>query len=157
MIRRASEIVLHNGNVLTMAAAQPRAEAIVVADGRIVAVGSTADARALASPEAAHVDLGGRTVLPGFIDAHAHVSQVGHELLKVDLSSCRSIAEVLEAVAARARSTPLGEWIEGSAMWHESALAGGGESSRRVRGWLRNKKNSAVRAELCTEPRSAIE
>jgi predicted amidohydrolase YtcJ len=123
MIRRAPEIVLDNGNVLTMAAAQPRAEAIAVAEGRIAAVGSTSDVRALASPDAAHVDLHRRTVLPGFIDAHAHVSQVGHELSKVDLSPCRSIAEVLHAVAARAGSTPPGEWIEGSAMWHESALA----------------------------------
>src|SRR5712691_11179715 len=123
MIRRAPEIVLDNGNILTMAAAQPRAEAIAVADGRIVAVGSTSDVRALVSPDAVHVDLRGRTVLPGFIDAHAHVSQVGHELSKVDLSPCRSIADVLAAVATRARSTPPGEWIEGSAMWHESALA----------------------------------
>jgi len=123
MIHRAPEVVLQNGNVLTMAAAQPRAEALAVADGRILAVGSTSDVRALVSPDAVHVDLRGRTVLPGFIDAHAHVSQVGHELSKVDLSPCRSIAQVLEAVAARARSTPPGEWIEGSAMWHESALA----------------------------------
>src|SRR5260370_1258380 len=69
MIHRAAEIVLHNGNVLTMAAAQPRAEALAIADGRIRAVGSTSDVRALASPDAVHVDLRGRTVLPGFIDA----------------------------------------------------------------------------------------
>jgi predicted amidohydrolase YtcJ len=123
MIRRAPEIVLDNGNVLTMAMAQPRAQAIAVADGRIVAVGSSADVRALASPDAVFIDLRGRTVLPGFIDAHAHVSQVGHELLKVNLAPCRSIADVLDAVAARAGSTRPGEWIEGSAMWHETALA----------------------------------
>src|SRR6266700_6005750 len=106
-----------------MAVALPRAEAIAVADVRIVAVGSTSDVRVLANSEAVHVDLRGRTVLPGFIDAHAHVSQVGHELSKVDLSPCRTIADVLAAVAARAGSTPPGDWIEGSAMWHESALA----------------------------------
>ena len=52
-----AHLILKNGNVLTMAAAQPRADAIAVADGRIVAVGSNADIRALASPDAAHVDL----------------------------------------------------------------------------------------------------
>jgi predicted amidohydrolase YtcJ len=123
MIRHAPERVLYNANVLTMAPAQPRAEAIAIADGRILAVGDNSDVRALAGPGSELVDLAGRTVLPGFIDSHAHVSQVGAELLKVDLSRCRSIADVLAAVAERARTTPRGEWIEVSAMWHETALA----------------------------------
>ncbi|HEY3063223.1 MAG TPA: amidohydrolase [Chloroflexota bacterium] len=122
MIRIRPELVFDNANVLTMAAAQPRAKALAIGDGRIVAVGSSSEVRA-AAPRAQHVDLAGRTVLPGFIDAHAHVSQVGHELQKVNLAPCRSIADVLRAVGERARSTPKGEWVEGSAMWHETALA----------------------------------
>jgi len=123
MIHRAPERVFYNGNVLTMAAAQPRAEALAVADGRIAAVGSSNDLLAEAGADAERVDLNGRTVLPGFIDSHAHVSHVGHELQKVDLSRCRSIADVLEAFRQRAAPTPKGEWLEASGMWHETALA----------------------------------
>jgi predicted amidohydrolase YtcJ len=121
MIRRARDLVLYNGNLLTLSAAHPHAQALAVIDGRITAIGSSSDVRA-AAPGAELVDLGGRSVLPGFIDSHAHLSQVGHELLKVDLSRCRSIADVLAAVEVRASQTPRGEWIEGSAMWHETAL-----------------------------------
>jgi len=120
MIRSAPDLVLYNGNILTMAAGLPRAEAIAISDGRIVAIGSNADVR---TPGTREVELNGRTVLPGFIDSHAHVSQVGHELRKVNLAPCRSIADVLRVVAERAKTTPKGEWVEGSAMWHETALA----------------------------------
>jgi predicted amidohydrolase YtcJ len=123
MIRREPERVFYNADILTMAAAQPRAQAIAIADGRILSIGDNADVRAQSGPATEQTDLGGRTVLPGFIDSHAHVSQVGAELLKVDLSRCRSIADVLATVAERARITPPGEWIEGSAMWHETAFA----------------------------------
>jgi len=123
MIRRAPDTLFYNGNIVTMAAAQPRAAALAVADGQILAVGDNADVRALAGPTTEQIDLEGRTVLPGFIDSHAHVSHVGHELQKVDLSRSRSVADVLAAVAERAAITPSGEWIEASGMWHETALA----------------------------------
>src|SRR6185312_9509089 len=102
MIRNAPDLVFVNGNVLTLNAAQPRAEALAVVGGHITAVGSSDDVRAAAPPGAETIDLRGRTVLPGFIDSHAHVSHVGHELSKVDLSRCRSIADVLAAVGERA-------------------------------------------------------
>ena len=116
-------MVLRNGNVVTLDAARPTAQAIALAQGRIQAVGSDAEVGALAGPRTEQIDLGGRTVLPGFIDAHAHVWHVGHELAKVDLSRCASILDVLQAVKERARTTPRGAWIEVSGMWHESALA----------------------------------
>jgi predicted amidohydrolase YtcJ len=117
------DVVLLNGNVITLDPKSPRAQAVAIADGRIQAVGGDAQIGALADSRTEQVDLNGRTVLPGFCDAHAHVSQVGHELAKVDLSRCGSIADVLQAVAQRVRTTPRGEWIEVSGMWHESALA----------------------------------
>jgi predicted amidohydrolase YtcJ len=117
------DYVLRNGNIVTLDENHPRAQALAIADGRIQSVGGDAQIGALATSRTEEIDLGGRTVLPGFIDAHAHVSHVGHELGKVDLSRCNSIADVLGAIADRATTTKRGEWIEVSGMWHESALA----------------------------------
>jgi len=66
------EVIYHNGVVLTMEAGQPRAEAVAVRDGRILAVGDDDSVLALKRRPTRVVDLGGRTVLPGFIDSHAH-------------------------------------------------------------------------------------
>jgi predicted amidohydrolase YtcJ len=117
------DVILRNGTVITQDPAVPRAAALALAGGRIQAVGTDAEVRALKGPATHEVDLGGRAVVPGFIDAHAHVWHVGHELAKVDLSRCNTIADVLETIGERARTTATGEWIEVSSMWHESALA----------------------------------
>src|SRR5690242_20414768 len=85
------DTVLRNGNVVTLDAAHPLAQAVAIADGRIQSVGSDAEIGRLATSGTEQIDLGGRTVLPGFIDAHAHVSHIGHELGKVDLSRSNSI------------------------------------------------------------------
>jgi predicted amidohydrolase YtcJ len=121
--RGPADVVLYNGNVITMDPRRPSARGVAIADGRIMAVGDDRAVRDLAGPRTEQVDLADRTLLPGFVDSHAHVSHVGEELAKVDLSRCRSIADVLEAVGERARQTPPGEWVQVSAMWHETALA----------------------------------
>jgi predicted amidohydrolase YtcJ len=117
------DAILANGNIITLDDAHPRGQAIAIADGRIIAVGDDVQIGALATSLTERIDLGGRTILPGFIDAHAHVWHIGHEMAKVDLSRCDSIDDVLRAIADRARATPRGAWIEASGMWHESALA----------------------------------
>jgi predicted amidohydrolase YtcJ len=66
------EVIYHNGVVLTMDVGQPRAEAIAVRNGRILAIGDDDSVLALRKDPTRVVDLGGRTVLPGFIDSHAH-------------------------------------------------------------------------------------
>ena len=68
----AVDLILHGGPILTMETAQPRAEAIAIAGGQIVAVGSRDAVMAHAGPATRQVDLAGRTLLPGFIDAHGH-------------------------------------------------------------------------------------
>lgn len=118
-----ADTVLYNGLVVTLDPRRPTAQAVAFADGRFLSLGDDAETRALAGRGTLQVDLGGRTVLPGFVDSHAHVTHVGHELSKVDLSRCRSIDDVLNAVGERARVTPPGAWIEVSGMWHETALA----------------------------------
>src|SRR5437773_144156 len=69
-----ADLVMTGGNVWTMDSRRPRAEAVAVAGGRIVAVGSSRDVGALRFPRTRRIDLNGRTLLPGFQDAHVHPS-----------------------------------------------------------------------------------
>ena len=66
------DTILFNGNIHTLDQESPRAEAILIRDGFIRAVGSNADVLESASPDAERIDLGGRLVLPGFTDSHMH-------------------------------------------------------------------------------------
>ena len=108
------QILLFNGNLLTMDPARPRAEALLAENGRLRVVGTNAEARAAASG-AEVVDLRGRTVLPGFNDAHCHVLVFGMNLNQVDLKhpGVASIAVLRERIAERAAAEPPGTWIRG--------------------------------------------
>lgn len=114
------ETIYLNANIHTLAPARPRAEALAVAGDRIVAVGSRNDVLSLRQPATRTVDLGGRTVLPGLIDAHAHYASLGsYSLGRVDLSYARSFDEVVETLAARVAEAKKGEWILGGRWDHE--------------------------------------
>lgn len=110
-----------NGNIYTMDAARPRAEALAVAGGRIVAVGSNDEIRKLAGTSAKANDLNGATVLPGLIDAHGHVAGLGlFGLGRLDLSDAKSFDDVVAAIAEKAKTAKPGEWILGGRWDHES-------------------------------------
>ncbi|MGC2322818.1 MAG: amidohydrolase [Terriglobales bacterium] len=109
-------IFLH-GDVYTGVAGK-RAQAIAVRDGRIVAVGSDADIQKLKGKRTQVVDLGGHFVMPGFNDAHVHLANAGFGKLTVDLTGVHSLAEMQERIAARAKTTPAGEWITGRGWDH---------------------------------------
>jgi predicted amidohydrolase YtcJ len=108
------DLILHHGRVFTVDPGRPWAEAVAVRGARIVAVGADAAVRALAGPETVSYDLGGRVVVPGFNDAHAHLG-VGFPRLTlppIDLPGpgptlAVALAQVAEAVAV---AEP-GEWI----------------------------------------------
>jgi len=103
------ELLLVNGNVVTMDPARPRATAVAVSGDRIVGVYAS-DPR----PRPGHVvDLKGATLLPGFHDAHNHMIGFGLGLTEVDLR-VTSLDELYRRVAERAARTPEGEWITGS-------------------------------------------
>ncbi|MEK6612580.1 MAG: amidohydrolase [Gemmatimonadota bacterium] len=111
--RETPELILVNGDILTQDAATPRAKAIAIAGGRIIAVGSNADIRALVRPGTRTVDLGGRVVIPGVIDAHNHPAGAGlQHLFSVDCD-LRSVGAIQAALRERAVKTPVGEWIQG--------------------------------------------
>jgi predicted amidohydrolase YtcJ len=107
------ELFLHNGNIVTVNTREPRAQAVAIARGRILAVGSDADVLHLAAAGAKKIDLGGKTVLPGFIDAHSHPAQAGVMHLRMVDCDLRSIAAIQAAMRERAAKTPAGEWVLG--------------------------------------------
>jgi predicted amidohydrolase YtcJ len=120
----AQQVVIYtNANIHTMDPARPRAQAMAVGDGRIIAVGSL-DEVAQATGElqgAETLDLRGRTVLPGLIDAHGHMAGLGSfGLGVVDLSDACAWEDVTARIGAAVRSKQEGEWILGGRWDHES-------------------------------------
>jgi predicted amidohydrolase YtcJ len=116
----SADRVLVNARVLTMAG-DSVAEALAIADGRITAVGSDAEIRALAGPASVVEDLGGAVVLPGLIDAHNHLLMTGQILQQIQLYDCRSIDDILDRVRAAVETAAPGTWILGRG-WDESLL-----------------------------------
>ncbi|MBL8792917.1 MAG: amidohydrolase [Planctomycetia bacterium] len=107
------ELAVVNAVVYTVDDKQPKAEAFAIRDGRFLAVGSTAEIRALATAKTKIIDAQGMTAVPGFIDAHTHPAYGGNrELLQLNCDK-RSIADLKAAVKERAAKTPPGEWIFG--------------------------------------------
>jgi predicted amidohydrolase YtcJ len=102
------------GDILTMAGPAPAyAEALVEKGGRIVYVGPLAGAIKAAGGGARQVNLAGRTLLPGFIDAHGHLVLASHTLLNADLIGVKNIPELLARMKAHAATLPEGVWVEG--------------------------------------------
>jgi len=100
----------------------PDAEAVATKDGEIVFVGSTQDAMQLQGDATRVVDLAGATVIPGLVDSHAHVFELGAKLDAVDLTDVATEEQAVALVAERAKSVPKGEWILGAG-WDEGAWA----------------------------------
>ena len=120
-----ADLLLVNGRVLTVDSADRVAQAVGIAGNRIVVVGTTADVERAAAPNARRIDLAGRTVTPGLLDAHDHFSAGGAERLYVlDLSypNVKSVRDVASAVRSKAATTPKGTWIQGRG-WDEGKLA----------------------------------
>ena len=109
----AADLVVLNATVYTSDVNRPVAEAFAVRGGRIAFVGSTRGALALVGPRTERLDLAGRTVFPGMVDAHAHLLGLGQALRTVDLVGTRSYDEVIARVVARAKAARPGEWIRG--------------------------------------------
>ena len=119
------ELILVNGNIHTMDARQPQVEALAVALGRIIAIGSSAAVRALAGPETRVLDAKGQLVLPGFNDAHVHFIDGGFQLANVDLRGATSPEDFVRRLEAyvdarKAGGAVANAWITGGEWDHES-------------------------------------
>ena len=118
----SADLVLLNAHVVTMYDKQPSAEAIAIEGDRIVWVGSTKEAKRLYPKPARTMDLHGRTVLPGIIDAHTHLINLGESLVRLNLKDLPTENGIIERVKQRAASTAPGEWILGWG-WDEGKWA----------------------------------
>ncbi|NJM42507.1 MAG: amidohydrolase [Anaerolineae bacterium] len=120
-------LLLHNANVYTVNAAQtrvqPRATAIAISHGRIVAVGSDDDVKNISLPGAQAINLNGAFVLPGLIDAHVHLEWTGLAMQRVELYDMPTLDAAVSKVRARAQQTPKGKWVTGRG-WNQSDWGG---------------------------------
>jgi predicted amidohydrolase YtcJ len=108
-----ADLVLTNARIYTVDLARPIASALAVRRDRVVFVGSDVEARALAGPATRVVDLAGKTVIPGIIDAHAHLLGLGTSLRRVNLVGAESYEEVIARVMEWAKTVRPGDWIVG--------------------------------------------
>lgn len=120
-----ADLVLTGGSILTMRPEAPRAEAVAIRGQVIAAVGTAADVNRFVGPATRVVDLHGRTVTPGLVDAHAHLYGLGEALESLSLRGLASVEAVAKIVAEAAESRAPGEWITG-------------------RGWDQNRFSPAV-------------
>jgi predicted amidohydrolase YtcJ len=107
---RAADLILYNANVLTLDPQRPRAQMVAVKDGKIIRVGDSDERSDL---EGRKIDCQGRTLVPGFNDAHCHILAFASALLSVDCSpsSVASIADIKAQIRKQARKLPKGTWI----------------------------------------------
>ncbi|MGM0590501.1 MAG: amidohydrolase [Halobacteriota archaeon] len=109
----AADLLLTNAEVHTLGDPDEVHEAVAVRDGRIVAVGTDYDVQFLAGLETETIDLKGRVLLPGFVDAHTHLQRLGESLVHADLSGATSLDDCLDRLRDRAAKIDAEEWVLG--------------------------------------------
>ena len=112
-VAKPADLIVSNARIYTADDTRPIVSAIAVRDGRILFAGSDREAVALRGPRTQVINGAGRTVIPGMVDAHAHLLGLGTSLRNVQLAGSRSYDEVIARTVARARAMKPGEWILG--------------------------------------------
>ena len=108
-----ADTVIKNANVITIDTSRPRAQALAMTHGRFAGVGSNEDMEGLIGPGTKVLDLGGKTVLPGFIDAHIHVLSSGIRHVMAADCDVPTLKQVQAGLKERAGKTPAGQWVQG--------------------------------------------
>lgn len=109
----AADLIVLNGNIVTMDPLAPRVEALAVRDGRVMALGTDAEIKRLATSSTEIIDAGGRMVLPGFQDTHIHLQDSGQAFAhNANLEAPRTVDEMVAALKAFG-DTHAGDWVNG--------------------------------------------
>ena len=138
---KSADLVVLNGNIYTVAVSSPKAIAVAVKGGRIIAVGSNSDIDPLIGKGTKVVDINGLTMIPGFIESHGHIMGLGSSKMKLDLNGIKDYDELVNIVANAVSETVPGEWILGRG-WHQSKWTPQPETM--VKGFQTHHKLSAV-------------
>ncbi len=113
-----ADLVLLNGNIITVEDTLPSAEALAIKNDTISAIGLTADVKKLVGEKTKVIDLKGKTAIPGLIESHAHFKGVGESKLLIDLSGAKNWDEIVMKVSRIADNLNDGDWIIGRG-WHQ--------------------------------------
>jgi len=110
-----ADLLIRNARIRTMDPDRPEARSMAILNGRILALTQNDDLGFTAGPDTAELDLGGKTVMPGFIDAHEHLSWFAENDLKLDLSPNRvkSLDQLKDLISEQARLVKEGDWVRG--------------------------------------------
>jgi predicted amidohydrolase YtcJ len=112
--KRTPDLVLINANVITVDPLCPRAQALAISGSRALAIGTNSETRVLAGARTRVIDCSGKTIVPGFIDSHIHLSAFAESLVTVNLeprNSVRSIKDIQAKIGELSRKLPPGNWI----------------------------------------------
>src|SRR5215831_11485961 len=112
-----ADVIFTNGKIVTVDKNFTIAQALAIKEGKLIAVGTNADAMALRGPNTKVLDLGGKTVIPGLQDSHMHFLTLGDdETSEADLTYAKNAEDIVKAVAnvKDRRNVPPGEWIRGT-------------------------------------------
>ena len=110
------DLILTNANVITLDPVRPEGCWVIIRGRKILCIGEDQDWKSFKDKETNIIDCRGRTVLPGFIDAHLHLVSYAESLVTIDLrpgKTIRSIADIQASIREYARDTPPGSWIRG--------------------------------------------
>jgi predicted amidohydrolase YtcJ len=119
-----ADLILTNGKIITVNDTFQIAQAVAVRGSRIIAVGSNADITRLAGPNTQRIDLRGKSVVPGFIDNHAHFQEEGaYWTMELRFDGMDTRKKVLDAIAAKAKATPNGGWVYNLGGWSPDQFA----------------------------------
>jgi predicted amidohydrolase YtcJ len=115
----AADLVLLDGNVITVDLQNSIADSVAIKDGRIIAVGRNQAIARLVGKKTEVVRLGGKSVLPGFVDAHTHLEGIAafHRMLDIHVPPLKGVDEILEKIKEKVKTSKPGEWIVGAGGW----------------------------------------
>lgn len=108
-----AELLLTNARIHTMNAEKPKAEALAIQAGRVVAVGSLQELKAWRGPSTRVIDLKGKAVYPGFHEGHGHLKGLGHQIVHLDLAGVTSLDAVQIRIKEEIGKTPKSDWVLG--------------------------------------------
>ena len=118
------DLILQNGRITTFDPAIPEAEAVAIADGKVMATGPSSQIMPMASSRTKLIDLAGRRVIPGLIDSHTHIIRQGNNFaMELRWDHVPSLSDGLAMLKAQAQRTPAGQWIRVVGGWSADQFA----------------------------------